>query len=679
MGRDVPTVFNRCQQWCRRYFYQKPGFLDIGGRKVLTRFFLVLDSAGKASGIFSGKTWLHGDYDQCLNIKVGDNKKRNSNRKIHTIYGKFCVVNFGFNSYKFKDLPKDAHNRKILRLFENVIKPYPINQLYELLSYKKPAFRLDLCIPSTCSREDLENMLQWAFEDPYLAKVRFCKVKDEKITLSTAQIICIIALSIFITWVIIGTILETVLKIKVMNAPCDKGNFLQNLVSVSICKSTGKLFSADFNGKTSFFCGMKFLLVCVVVFVHILIHSGLVYTTTGNLFNIVNISDDVPVEISSQGMSLIETFFFLSGFLTFYLRRNEEENSTLNYFMFFIKRYLRLTFPLLCVLAFFIILPLAGEGPHWDLVYREAESAEVHWWRYILHIQNLYNMPLDFFIHLWFVNALMQLTIITVPLLYIYDRWPKLGSAILGILMVAGVISHVCQSLITKYVTIVGLSINLEKLENLFLHIYEKPYFTHLSSYCLGLLMGYVLSKKKQVNLRKMIVVSCWITTTGLIGLIFFGLHNYRTVAAPNESIIFAHQILSPIAWIVVTAWICVACLSGNGGVVNKFLSLEFFVVMDRLTLWIYLLHPVFILYLFGEFRSPQPFTEINLWMTFLLVMLLSVIASIFCYIFLQIPFTFILFKVVLLKNSRRNIHCNDENVKMETLRIQELPIRNTI
>ncbi|XP_023231144.1 uncharacterized protein LOC111631171 [Centruroides sculpturatus] len=196
----------------------------------------------------------------------------------------------------------------------------------------------------------------------------------------------------------------------------------------------------------------------------IVLSSGKCYERQSNkLFNIGNISEDVSVEISSQGMSLIETYFFLSGFLTFYLRRNDGNKSILYYFVYLLKRYIRLTFPLLCVLAFFIILPLCGEGPHWDLVNKEARKAEQYWWRHILHIQNLYNMPLDFFIHMWYVDALMQLNVITVLLLYIHDR----------------------------------------NLENLFLYLYQKPYFIHLSSYCFGLLIGYALFKKKQFKFGK--------------------------------------------------------------------------------------------------------------------------------------------------------------------------------
>ncbi|XP_067131962.1 O-acyltransferase like protein-like [Centruroides vittatus] len=151
------------------------------------------------------------------------------------------------------------------------------------------------------------------------------------------------------------------------------------------------------------------------------------------------------------------------------------------------------------------------------------------------------------------------------------------------------------------------------------------------------------------------------------MGLILFGLHKYRNNSSPNQSVIVAHQILSPIACTAVIAWICVACLSGYGGVANKFLSLDIFGVMDRLTLWIYLLHPLFILYLFGEFRNPLPISQINLYMTFLLVMTLSIIASVFCYVFLQIPFSHLLSKMLFSENYKRNIANDNENQSMKT------------
>ncbi|XP_067135110.1 nose resistant to fluoxetine protein 6-like [Centruroides vittatus] len=252
---------------------------------------------------------------------------------------------------------------------------------------------MDICIPSKCSREDVQSILQWAVRDPYRAEVKFCKVRDEKVYFSTSQIICIISISIFIIWVFTGTILDILLTLNIINVPDGKGHILHNFVSVSLITSTRKLFSTDSDRKTRFLCGIKFLLVCLVVNAHIIIYTTFTYTTTEELKNFPILSANASLEIMSQGLSMIEIFFFL--------------------------------------------------------------------------------------------------------------RWPRIVTVLLYILTVAGIVSHVSQSLIQKCFVIVGLAVNLKNVVKLLMKIYIKPYFSHLSSYCLGLLIGHILLETKQLKLGK--------------------------------------------------------------------------------------------------------------------------------------------------------------------------------
>ncbi|XP_067121765.1 uncharacterized protein [Centruroides vittatus] len=150
----------------------------------------LIDSLGKPFGIIRGKFWLHGDYDQCLNIEVIDDKSRKNDGKLSTIHGKFCALTIGFNSYEFSDMPVDNNTKNMLRMMRDIVKSYPLSKLFEMANYSKVKFRVDICIPSTCSREDVENILEWAMKDSYKAEVKFCKVKDDEIRLSTSQIIC---------------------------------------------------------------------------------------------------------------------------------------------------------------------------------------------------------------------------------------------------------------------------------------------------------------------------------------------------------------------------------------------------------------------------------------------------------------------------------------------------------
>ncbi|XP_023226331.1 uncharacterized protein LOC111627024 [Centruroides sculpturatus] len=188
----------------------------------------LIDSFGKPFGIIRGKFWLHGDYDQCLNIEAIEDKTRKNEEKLNTIYGKFCALTIGFNSYEFSDVPVDNNTKNILNMMKDFVKPFPLRKLFEMANYSKVIFRVDICIPSTCSQEDIENILHWAMKDSYRAEVKFCKVKDDKIRLSTSQIICIAAISVFITWVFIGTFLEILIIQNIVNVPCDKECYFEN-------------------------------------------------------------------------------------------------------------------------------------------------------------------------------------------------------------------------------------------------------------------------------------------------------------------------------------------------------------------------------------------------------------------------------------------------------------------
>ncbi|XP_023238343.1 uncharacterized protein LOC111637154, partial [Centruroides sculpturatus] len=150
----------------------------------------LIDSFGKPLGIFTGKFWYHGNYDQCLKIEVKDNEISKRDKTINSIYGKFCALTVGFNSYKFIDVPEDNKTRKIFTNIGEFVKPHLLNKVLEMADFAEHVYRMDICIPSTCNREDIENILQWAVKDPYRAEVKFCKMKNEKVLFSTTQIVC---------------------------------------------------------------------------------------------------------------------------------------------------------------------------------------------------------------------------------------------------------------------------------------------------------------------------------------------------------------------------------------------------------------------------------------------------------------------------------------------------------
>ena len=75
-----------------------------------------------------------------------------------------------------------------------------------------------------------------------------------------------------------------------------------------------------------------------------------------------------------------------------------------------------------------------------------------------------------------------------------------------------------------------------------------------------------------------------------------------REYGASESIIIF---VASRTLWSASITWMIWACVTSNGGFINKFLSWNFWVVLSRLSYSVYLTHAWSILILVGTARSP--------------------------------------------------------------------------
>ncbi|XP_067126908.1 uncharacterized protein [Centruroides vittatus] len=231
---------------------------------------------------------------------------------------------------------------------------------------KVKELRIDVCIPDACNEKDLENIGNWR------------KIVD-------------------------------------------------GVIAISALTTVQKLFSSNISEKTRALSGIKFLIIISIIYGHVFTCFNAMPTISDKYLNYLDMMNHIIVEFVGNSFISIETFFFISGFLVFYLRRSSKGNSNTQYLQFLVIRTMRLTLPVLCVLATIIILPILGDGPHWESVKREVEFVEQNWWKIAIHIQTYTDYPLNFTHYLWFMSNLMQLTILTVPLLFVCDRrkvWP---------------------------------------------------------------------------------------------------------------------------------------------------------------------------------------------------------------------------------------------------------------
>ncbi|XP_067138035.1 nose resistant to fluoxetine protein 6-like [Centruroides vittatus] len=462
---------------------------------------------------------------------------------------------------------------------------------------------------------------------------------------TTAQIICITIFAVLSVWVVISTIADSLIKLHIISSNREKDTTIKYITSVSLHQSTRKLVHNCNEVKTAAFCGIKFLLINVLVFGHIPQTLFLELGRADRYHNFSEIFTTVPFEIASRSYITIETFFFLSGYLFSNLQRRNV-NSQIYYGLVLVKRLIRLTLPVLCVLAIMIILPHFGDGPLWNKIVSKAQYTEKNWFRFALHTDNFGRQDIEENGHLWFISVLAQQSFPAVALLYLRNRWARIGNILTVLLIVAGVVSHIAQLFISKDIIILGFGFNAQKMKNYFLYNASKPYYSHLSSFFLGFFFGYLLLEKKEIKFKMITQVFCWIFSIIIMMLVLFGLHGYLKDVSPNETVLRLYIMLCPLAWTGSTAWICIACVTGHGGIVNRILSMKIFRMLDRLIIWVYLLHFPVIYIIFCQLRTPFFVSMLNLWTMYAFVVMVTFIVSYFMYAFVETPFNYLLQKM---------------------------------
>ncbi|XP_023214144.1 uncharacterized protein LOC111617033 [Centruroides sculpturatus] len=227
-------------------------------------------------------------------------------------------------------------------------------------------------------------------------------------------------------------------------------------------------------------------------------------TETEKYSNMITATDVFAYEIFLQSFTMIESFFFYSGFMVMYLRQKRGKISAKHYIIPLVKKVLSFSLPVFFVLGFAILLPLLGDGPHWHVVVHQAEYLENNWWKYITHVHIYTEFEQQKFLNVtWFMSVLLQLSIITSLLMYIKDRWPRSGNLVIVLLMLTGIITHAVDVLSNRYYAMFGVPAVSEKTFKYIRHHYNKPYYSHLSTFCFGALIGDILNKKKEITFEK--------------------------------------------------------------------------------------------------------------------------------------------------------------------------------
>ncbi|XP_067203349.1 nose resistant to fluoxetine protein 6-like [Linepithema humile] len=221
------------------------------------------------------------------------------------------------------------------------------------------------------------------------------------------------------------------------------------------------------------------------------------------------------------------------------------------------------------------------------------ELCAKYWWRNLLYINNLFDYNTMCMSWTWYLAIDMQFYIIGVVLLILSTIYFYTAVVILGILLIGTIVLSGYISYSYEYVPTLD---EMFRLAN----VLYLPSWIRISSYLVGIIMGYILVKlKRKLILNRQIVILCWCLGSACNIFVLFGLYK-RHISVLSTAIYIA---LSKTVWAIGIGWIVIACSTKNGGIIEKILSFKGFIPLSRLTYCAYLIHPFIIqsINLYGE------------------------------------------------------------------------------
>ncbi|CAK8682098.1 unnamed protein product [Clavelina lepadiformis] len=303
----------------------------------------------------------------------------------------------------------------------------------------------------------------------------------------------------------------------------------------------------------------------------------------------------------------VDTFFLLRGLLVSYLGMKQltKTNGRINIALTYVHRLIRLT----PVYAYGILFSMGlykwlGSGPHWTShAMYFSNLCQSAWWNNLLYINNLCTPVNLCFFWSWYLAVDMQFYLLTPFILLATYRWPRVGislmvffaiasMAVCGILSALGPVQPFALT-VTQNLGVVDIIPTDIAYDVRFRYdIYFLPW-ARMHVYMIGMLTGYVLfATKGKVKIPKLFVVLGWLASAGSSFAIIFGLYpQISTDADLDTGLATIYNTFDRPVYGLCLSWMIIACTSGYGGPVTKFLNWKIFNPLSRLTYSAYLIH----------------------------------------------------------------------------------------
>ncbi|XP_049516054.1 nose resistant to fluoxetine protein 6 [Dermacentor silvarum] len=509
--------------------------------------------------------------------------------------------------------------------------------------------RLGVCFPSACSATEFQFLIgSLVGQHGFDATVKGCVIK-EKTPLSTTEKALMYFMASCISFVIVGSLTDIYLRKYGKEAGHDLNNigaFFKVVLSFSAVANTEKLLNVRAERgsdawRLRFLHGLRFLSASWVI----LGHSYLTVepTAVGELLRIIRFGKNFIWCLVGNAYPSVQTFLFMSGFLlSFNIARHLRQrrgNLWLPVTLLLVRRYIRLTAPLMFVIGVWLLVPLVVDGPlakeHHPSIFATCTR---NWWRALIHINNwsdLLDMCLQ---HSWYVSVDWQIYMFIWIIPVIMLSHPRIGLLLGGVLAIGTSAAVTINAYMYSYqpLPLYGQP-ELDKTLDMMKFIYYRPY-VHVTSYAVGIMLGYAVSTNVGLKLPRWARAGCWMLSTMLALLVVFGPFKWLRGDSWLGADAVAYAGLSKLAWALSLSWVVFACASGRGGFANRLLSWKPLIPLSRLSYGAYLIHSPLYLIRAGILRERMSLQHFNLVKDFFGCLTMSFLMAYLLYLLCEAP-----------------------------------------
>ncbi|XP_015789027.1 nose resistant to fluoxetine protein 6-like [Tetranychus urticae] len=649
----------------------------------------IFDSSGKLpiTGLLEGSNSHLGRYDECLSVHKG----LTLGSQVKTLQGQYCSL---LIRPPLPPRPKWGTISNKITSLANLTAP---DQMIGWLASNAHYFyyvpiRIGLCTPSTCTPDEIRRITS-----SILTKINLqvelvgneCDVSTN-FNLENVHLIIITFLVAFGLLVITATLVDInqLHLIKGLTNPSivnhlkeDSTNasmpslslssdrpikfapisfhsekrFIKFLKCFSIRRNAKSILSMKENPTEtlSHIHGIRVLTMAWIICGHTF---GLVnHTNYNQSFNSEKMYNSFIFQGLLNATVCVDTFFLLSGLLTVYsVWRKVDSHQKVNPLVYTFIRYIRLTPPYLVAIGIALILPSLGQGPLWkETVNPVAEPCYSTWWTNLLYINNFVQTKDICLMHSWYLSNDFQFHIIGLILVSILVRSTQMGFLLITFLMVTSTLISFWLAAVNNYPpTIVSTSPATPERWNFILDYYYKPW-THLSSYLIGLIFGYLLASKRKFKFSK--ITFLLVTFSSLVSTFvsLYGIYPWNAGQQVNTILGSTYAATFRSIWSFNVALFIFYLAHHRSSILYKCLSWKGIIPLSRLTYMAYLLHPFIIWYHYGSTRQPLTGSGYSMFHSFLAFYLFTYLVSFVAGLLLESPFICLIKLITSAKSSQ--------------------------